>query len=56
MQDARFDGFDATASLSDALERAADVDALIVLAVPDARPAELLDHVRATAPTARSPT
>jgi prephenate dehydrogenase len=34
VQAARYDGFDATTDLSETLNRAADVDALIVLAVP----------------------
>ena len=36
-QAARFDGFDATTDLTKALTKAADLDALIVLAVPIAR-------------------
>ena len=54
VQAARFDGFDATDSLDEALARAADSNALIVLAVPvpgaaaDARP-----HPRLGARTAR---
>ena len=47
---ARFDGFDATADLTEVLERAAAVNALIVLAVPMPALPTLLDHVRSTAP------
>jgi len=47
---ARFDGFDATDSISDALSRAAATNALIVLAVPVTALPIMLDHVRATAP------
>ncbi|MGU3503068.1 prephenate dehydrogenase [Mycobacterium sp. C31M] len=43
------DGFDATASLDDALTRAADTDALIVLAVPMPALGTMLDHIRALA-------
>ncbi|BBZ30836.1 prephenate dehydrogenase [Mycolicibacterium madagascariense] len=49
VEDARFDGFDATANLSEALARAAADDALIVLAVPMPALPELLDHVRTIA-------
>ena len=47
---ARFDGFDATAHLDDALSRAADTDALIVLAVPVPALPLMLEHVRDIAP------
>lgn len=50
VQAARFDGFDATASLNDALRRAADAGALIVLAVPAPALSILLGHIRDTAP------
>jgi prephenate dehydrogenase len=50
VQAARFDGFDATADLTEVLERAAAVNALIVLAVPMPALPTLLDHVRSTAP------
>jgi prephenate dehydrogenase len=50
VQAARVDGFDATASLTEVLERAAAANALIVLAVPMPALPSLLDHVRATAP------
>jgi prephenate dehydrogenase len=46
---ARFDGFDATANLTEALERAAAGDALIVLAVPVPALSGMLEHVRASA-------
>ncbi len=46
---ARFDGFDATDSLVEALERAAAADALIVLAVPVPALQTLLDHIRTSA-------
>ena len=48
---ARFDGFDATDRVSDALERAAATDALIVLAVPMPALPIMLDHIRTLAPT-----
>jgi prephenate dehydrogenase len=47
---ARSDGFDATAELTDALTRAADTGALIVLAVPMPALPTLLTHVREAAP------
>ncbi len=47
---ARFDGFDATASLDDTLSRAADTGALIVLAVPVPALPSMLRHVRDVAP------
>ncbi len=47
---AKFDGFDATENLDEALGRAADRDALIVLAVPMPALPQLLDHIRDTAP------
>jgi prephenate dehydrogenase len=50
MQAARFDGFDATTELTDALTRAADIGALIVLAVPSPALPTLLAHIRESAP------
>ncbi|BBY26490.1 prephenate dehydrogenase [Mycolicibacterium sediminis] len=50
VQAARFDGFDATDSLDGALRRAADVDALIVLAVPMPALSRMLEHVARVAP------
>jgi prephenate dehydrogenase len=50
VQAARFDGFDATANLTEVLERAATANALIVLAVPMPALPTILDHVGATAP------
>jgi prephenate dehydrogenase len=50
VQAARFDGFDATTALDDALARAADTGALIVLAVPMPALGLMLEHIRATAP------
>lgn len=47
---ARFDGFDASDSLDGVLERAAEADALIVLAVPMPALPIMLDHIRSTAP------
>lgn len=47
---ARFDGFDATADLTEALQRAAATDALIVLAVPMPALPTMLEHIRTTAP------
>lgn len=44
------DGFDATTGLDEALTRAADTGALIVLAVPMPALATMLDHIRAIAP------
>ena len=49
-QAARFDGFDATTDLTKALTRAADLDALIVLAVPMPALPTLLTHVSRAAP------
>ncbi|UMB72555.1 prephenate dehydrogenase [Mycobacterium paraterrae] len=49
-QAARFDGFDATTDLTDALSRAADVGALIVLAVPMPALPILLSRIGETAP------
>jgi prephenate dehydrogenase len=50
VQAARFDGFDATTDLTEALTRAADSDALIVLAVPMPALPILLSHIRGSAP------
>lgn len=47
---ARVDGFDATADLTETLQRAAATDALIVLAVPMPALPSMLEHVRSTAP------
>lgn len=47
---ARLDGYDATATLDQALARAADTDALIVLAVPMPALPAMLGHIRRTAP------
>jgi prephenate dehydrogenase len=47
---ARFDGFDASNSLDGVLERAAETDALIVLAVPMPALPIMLEHIRSTAP------
>ena len=47
---ARFDGFDATDRVHDALERAATSDALIVLAVPMPALPIMLDHIKTLAP------
>ncbi|HTZ13771.1 MAG TPA: prephenate dehydrogenase [Mycobacterium sp.] len=49
-QAARFDGFDATTDLTEALTRAADAGALIVLAVPMPALPMLLTHISETAP------
>ena len=49
VQAARFDGFDATESLDEALARAAESEALIVLAVPMPALPILLGHVRDSA-------
>jgi prephenate dehydrogenase len=49
-QAARFDGFDATTDLHSALNRAADLGALIVLAVPVPALPILLSHISQTAP------
>jgi prephenate dehydrogenase len=50
VQRARFDGFDATTDLTEALTRAAELNALIVLAVPVPALPMLLSHVRDLAP------
>jgi prephenate dehydrogenase len=50
VQAARFDGFDATTDLTEALTRAADIGALIVLAVPMPALPILLTHVSELAP------
>lgn len=50
VQAARFDGFDATTDLTEALTRAAGVGALIVLAVPMPALPILLSHVSESAP------
>jgi prephenate dehydrogenase len=50
VQGARFDGFDATERLEEALGRAAETSALIVLAVPVPALGLLLGHIRDTAP------
>ncbi|GAS99464.1 prephenate dehydrogenase [Mycolicibacterium canariasense] len=47
---ARLDGFDATAALDEVLARAADTDALIVLAVPMPALSGMLDHIGRIAP------
>jgi prephenate dehydrogenase len=47
---ARFDGFDATGDVTAALTRAADVQALIVLAVPVPALPIMLERIRDTAP------
>ena len=52
-QAARFDGFDATTDLTKALTRAADLDALIVLAVPMPALPTLLTHISQAAPECR---
>ncbi|WP_422749994.1 prephenate dehydrogenase [Mycobacterium sp. WMMD1722] len=49
-QAARFDGFDAHEDLEQVLSRAADSDALIVLAVPMPAVSTMLDHIRSSAP------
>src|SRR5271156_140618 len=49
-QAARFDGFDATTDITDALTRAADIGALIVLAVPMPALPILLAHISESAP------
>jgi prephenate dehydrogenase len=49
-QAARFDGFDATTDLNAVLNRAADVGALIVLAVPMPALTILLSHISQSAP------
>jgi prephenate dehydrogenase len=50
VQAARFDGFDATEDLDEALTRAADSNALIVLAVPVPALSQMLGHIRDSAP------
>jgi prephenate dehydrogenase len=50
VQAARFDGFDASDSIGEVLTRAADTDALIVLAVPVPALPIMLDHISTTAP------
>jgi prephenate dehydrogenase len=50
VQAARFDGFDATTDLTEALTRAADSGALIVLAVPMPAIPILLTHISESAP------
>lgn len=47
---ARFDGYDATTHLDEALTRAADLGAVVVLAVPMPALPTMLAHVRAVAP------
>ncbi len=47
---ARFDGFDATDSINDVLARAAETEALIVLAVPVPALPTMLDRIRHLAP------
>jgi prephenate dehydrogenase len=49
-QAARFDGFDATTDITEVLSRAADIGALIVLAVPMPALPILLAHIRESAP------
>ena len=49
-QGARKDGFDATTDLTDALTRANDTNALIVLAVPMPALPSMLAHIRDVAP------
>ncbi len=49
VQSARFDGFDATTELTDALAHAADSDALIVLAVPMPALPTMLAYIRESA-------
>jgi prephenate dehydrogenase len=50
VQAARFDGFDASENLDETLRRAADSDALIVLAVPMPALPLMLGHIRDSAP------
>src|ERR1700754_410890 len=50
VQAARFDGFDTTESIDEALTRAADSKALIVLAVPVPALPLMLGHIRDSAP------
>jgi prephenate dehydrogenase len=49
VQAARFDGFDASANLTEVLERAAATSALIVLAVPMPALPTMLEHIGTTA-------
>ena len=50
VETARSDGFDATSKLDEALSRAADSRALVVLAVPVPALPAMLDHIRHMAP------
>lgn len=50
VQAAKFDGFDATENIEEALSRAADSNALIVLAVPVPALSMMLGHIRDIAP------
>jgi prephenate dehydrogenase len=50
VQAATFDGYDATENLDEALARAADSNALIVLAVPVPALSQMLGHIRDVAP------
>jgi prephenate dehydrogenase len=50
VQAARYDGFDATSDITETLSRAADADALIVLAVPVRALRPLLARIMQTAP------
>jgi prephenate dehydrogenase len=50
VQAAKFDGFDATENIDEALSRAAETNALIVLAVPVPALSLMLGHIRDTAP------
>jgi prephenate dehydrogenase len=50
VQAAKFDGFDATENLDEALAQAADRNALIVLAVPVPALPQMLSHIRDSAP------
>ncbi|UQX13350.1 prephenate dehydrogenase [Candidatus Mycobacterium methanotrophicum] len=50
VQAARFDGFDATTDITEALTRAADVGALIVVAVPMPALPFMLTHISESAP------
>src|ERR1044072_4196174 len=50
VQAAKFDGFDATENLDEVLTRAADSNALIVLAVPVPALPQMLARIRDTAP------
>jgi prephenate dehydrogenase len=53
VQAAKFDGFDATENIDEALSRAADSNALIVLAVPVPALPQMLSHIRDIAPECR---